>query len=78
MSFKQYPKEFIETVTFDFKPVTGQGFGGFERPMIASIPGISIEVERSYGARNQLKQRNVALAGLFAAWNKLKEQSGEQ
>lgn len=75
MSIKQYPKQFIESVTLDFKPVSygGQIAGMIERPLIASIDGIKIEVERSSGVRNQMLQREVAMAGLFAAWNKLKE-----
>lgn len=73
----QYCKIFIENVKLDFEHKGGQGFGGFDLPMLFSIDGLSVRVERSGCVRNQLMQREVALAGLFAAWNKQKEIEGK-
>ena len=74
----EYPKEFLELVQLrQATPHGGQGFGGFDLPMIFSIDGLSVRVERSGCVRNQLMQREVALAGLFAAWNKQKEIEGK-
>lgn len=73
----EYPKEFLELVQFrQESPHGGRGVGGFDLPMIFSIYGLSVRVERSGNVRNQLQQREVALAGLFAAWNKQKEIEG--
>ena len=74
----EYPKEFLELVQFrQESPHGGMCVGGFDLPMIFSIYGLSVRVERSGCVRNQLMQREVALAGLFAAWNKQKEIEGK-
>lgn len=73
----QYRKSFIENVKLDFEHKGGQGFGGFDLPMIASIDGLSVRVERSGCVRNQLQQRKIALEGLYAAWKEVKEIEGK-
>lgn len=74
----EYPKEFLELVQFrQESPHGGMGVGGFDLPMIFSIDGLSVRVERSGCVRNQLQQRKIALEGLYAAWKEVKEIEGK-
>lgn len=70
----EYPKEFLDLVTLDTPREAGVGICRVDNPIIrVSIGTLSVTCKES---KSQLINRDIALAGLFAAWNKQKEIEG--
>ena len=69
----EYPKEFLELVKID-QPGNGMGSCWVTTEIRMSIGALSV----TCNTRNsQVINGDIALAGLFAAWNKQKEIEGK-
>lgn len=69
----EYPKEFTDLVRID-QLCNGMGICVMSADIRVSIGALSVTCKES---KSQLINRDIALAGLFAAWNKQKEIEGK-